>query len=196
MASDVEIVNLALSHLGSTARINSLTEDSEEAHHARLVYAKARDALLRGHAWRFATSYQTLASLGDPPTHWDYSYQYPNNCLRALEIVTLVEGDDPVPFEVALAPSGDSRVILCDLPQAQLKYIARVTNPNLYDPNFVVALSWLLAVELAAPLTGDKERMQLVTDTYQRAVSAAAALDANEAHRDLNRDADHIRARL
>lgn len=196
MASEVEIVNLALSHLGSTARINSLSEDSEEAHHAQLIYPKARDALLRGHAWRFATKYQTLASLGNPPTHWDYAYQYPSDCLRALAIVTTVEGDDPVPFEVALAPSGDSRTILCDLPQAQLKYIARVSNPNLYDPAFLVALSWLVAAELSAPLTGDPDRYKMVSDAYQRAVSAAAAMDANEAHRDYNRDADAIKARL
>ena len=39
MASEVDICNLALSHIGASATISSLTEQSEEAFHCNLNIA-------------------------------------------------------------------------------------------------------------------------------------------------------------
>ena len=58
MASEVDICNLALSHLGDTATIASLDppEGSAQAEHCARFYPIARDSLLEMHAWGFATS--------------------------------------------------------------------------------------------------------------------------------------------
>jgi len=194
-ASNVQIANIALSHIGSEARIASLTEDSEEARHANLLFAPVRDQVLRGHAWRFATKYVTLADLGSPPSHWSYRYAYPSDCMVALNIVTASEDDDPIEFEIAANDNLDGKVVLTDTETAELKYIAKVTNPTVFDPLFSSALAWLLASQIAAPLTGDQKKQQSAFETYQRVMSAAMASDANEGHKDYYRDADWIQAR-
>ena len=57
MASDVEICNLALSHLGDTATVASIDppEGSAQAEHCARFYPIARDALLEKHDWSWAT---------------------------------------------------------------------------------------------------------------------------------------------
>ena len=63
MASEVEICNLALSHLGDTATVASSDppEGSAQAEHCARFYPIARDALLEMQNWKFATRRATLA---------------------------------------------------------------------------------------------------------------------------------------
>ena len=117
MASEVDICNLALSHIGASATISSLTEASEEAFHCNLLFADTRDTLLRSFPWVFATRHIALSDVGTPPGNWAYRYSYPNDCLFAREILqtnTVAGSNDQIPFEIALGDAYDSRVILTD----------------------------------------------------------------------------------
>ncbi len=53
MATDEEIVNLALVQIGAD-RITSLTQETKNAREANAIYDLVRDATLRAHPWNFA----------------------------------------------------------------------------------------------------------------------------------------------
>src|SRR5688572_11149621 len=111
MASETEIANLALSHLGVGKEIANLeTERSQEAVACRRFYDTARDATLRDFSWPFATKIAVLGLIeADPNDEWDYSYRYPSDCLQLRRILSGVRNDtrdSRVPFKLAHDDSG------------------------------------------------------------------------------------------
>ena len=56
MATEIDICNLALAHLGDDATIASIKppEGSAQAEHAARYYPIARNSLLESHTWNFA----------------------------------------------------------------------------------------------------------------------------------------------
>jgi len=195
MASEVDICNLALSHIGASATISSLTEQSEEAFHCNLLYAEIRDSVLRAHPWGFATRHLALSDVGTPPGNWSYRYAYPNDCLYAREILQTNTALDPVKFEIALGDAYNARVILTDQKSATLIYTYQTTNTLVFDPLFTNALAWRLAAEIAMPLTRDEKRMQQTYNMFTTTLSEAQTFNANESHADINREAAWITGR-
>ena len=65
MASEVDICNLALGHLGDNATVSSISppEGSAQAEHCARFYPLARDALLEMGYWNFAMRRVALAQL-------------------------------------------------------------------------------------------------------------------------------------
>lgn len=179
MTSEVGICNLALSHIGQGA-ISSLEENSVEAELCRLTYPVSRDAVLRENAWNFAARRVALGRLAEnPPVGWQYMYSYPSDCLFARALVC-ADGSETVPFQVALGPSGTSRVVLGDEVQAWLDYTARVSDTSVFDPLFVHALSYHLAAELVQSLTGEAQKQQNMLKLYEASLAAALTSDGNE----------------
>jgi hypothetical protein len=195
MASEVDICNLALSHIGASATISSLTEQSEEAFHCNLLYADARDALLRAYPWGFSTRHLALSDVGDPPGNWSYRYSYPNDCLFAREILQTTSGGDPIDFEIALGDAYNARVILTDQETATLIYTYKATNTLVFDSLFIIALAWRLASEIAMPLTRDEKRMKNAYEMYITTLSEAKTFNANESQIDRNQEASWITGR-
>ncbi len=186
--SDVSICNLALFRIGHSQRINSLNEASVPAELCKVIYPIARDRLLEDFDWSFARKRVALASVGDPPTNWDYQYQYPSDCLKARAIV--YEGDraptasNRIPFEVTANTVNEGKAICCDLEEAELIYTAYVTSTALFTPSFDDALAWAIALELVMPLSRDAKFATLAAQQLPVAVQKAQALDANERQTD------------
>ena len=65
MATEVDICNLALAHLGDDATIASIKppEGSAQAEKAARFYPIARDTLLDMHTWNFAMKRATIPSV-------------------------------------------------------------------------------------------------------------------------------------
>jgi len=195
MASEVDICNLALSHIGASATIASLTEQSEEAFHCNLLYADTRDTLLRAHPWGFATRHLALSDVGTPPGNWSYRYSYPNDCLFIREILQVTDNGDPIEYEVGLSDAYNSRVILTNQETATLIYTYKATNTLVFDPMFVTALAWKIASEVAMPLTRDEKRMTAAYQMYLSTLSEAKTFNSNESHIDRNKEASWISGR-
>jgi hypothetical protein len=193
--SAVTISNMALSRIGARSTIASLTEDSNEARHCKLLFDHARDATLEAFDWNFARVRVALAELGDEPTGWSYRYAYPSNCIqpRFLEAPTRTERRLPYRIEAKADLSG--RVILTDVEDAVLVYTARVTDPALFTPSFVTALSWRLGADLAIPITGKESLQQRCLAMWQNTLNSAAVNDANAEAPDEIPDASWISAR-
>ena len=170
MASEVDICNLALAHLGDAATVASLNppEGSAQAEHCARFYPIARDALLEMHPWGFATKRVTLALLSSGWPEGDYSYAQPSDALNIIAVLPADATDDysqgsfmaassyvPQAYSCEVDGSGNN-VILTDQADAVLRYTSLVTDTTKFSPLFIMSLSWHLASLLAGPiLKGD-----------------------------------------
>ncbi|PUB87075.1 MAG: hypothetical protein DBP02_02185 [gamma proteobacterium symbiont of Ctena orbiculata] len=196
MTSKVQICNLALLAIGAESYIQSIDEHSPQAKACKQAYDDMVEAALADHDWNFATQYDTLALVGEPPGDWAYQYAYPNGCVRAREIIRPSrQGYDPIPFTIASASDGNSRVILTDEAEAQLRYTGLITNPGMYPPIFVEALALRLSMAITMPLTRKQKLLEQQTRLYQGALIRAAAASGNERQEDRPEDADWIKDR-
>ncbi|QPT15231.1 hypothetical protein I6G37_09940 [Serratia rubidaea] len=185
MASVVQICNVSLSRLGNSRVISSLSERSKEAAACNLFYEDCRDAVLADFPWHFATKRVALADLDIEQPDWRFSYRYPTDCMRIISIVSpngqrYVTPEMRVPYEVGSDTEGTGRLILTDLPKAWIRYVSRVTDANMFGPEFCDALSWRLAAEINMQITGDAGLGNRAEQKYQQTISAATTLSMNE----------------
>ena len=167
-STDTTICNLALGKLGAGSII-SIEENSPEGRACRLHYQQTRDEVLRSHRWNFAIKRVELSRLSDAPAFgWSYQYQLPVECLRILQVNGYQEWEDPDCWEV------EGGKLLTDEETVQAKYIASVTDANLYDPLFIEALSLKLASKICVPLTGSDNRAGGFLTEYERVVGPLA----------------------
>lgn len=178
MASEVGIANAALRLIGENT-ITSFTDGSPEANFIADRYEEVRDSLLRSHNWNFAVKRRKLAQLSASPAFgWDYQYQLPSDWLRT---VSVHDNDAGVG---ALNYREENGKLLTNAPEVYLRYVARVTDPNLMPPDFREALAYRLAVEGAITLVQSTtvwDRMERrATEMIKRARSSDALGDHPE----------------
>ncbi len=210
MASVAQICNMALSHIGSDARVSSISppDGSVEAGHCATFYDLARTELLEPGSWRFALKRAALAEVTNDSTAWAYAYTRPSDCLTpkrilrpgtTLTVFTQDESEyipndgDSANFEV----EGD--LVYTNEPDAVMLYVRDITDTNKFTPGFVAALGYLLASYVAGPIVKSNEGMKLGDGMRQRAMalgSAAATTSANASSASSEFTPAHISARL
>jgi hypothetical protein len=199
--SDVDIVNIALGHLGDRANVASISpsDGSAQADAAARIYAQTRDWLLERFAWKFAKRRATLAERDLTVGSWDHVYAEPNNCLRILAVLPsgYLTDDATVEFDTETDETGQG-LILTDAEDATAIFIARITDPGKFTPGFVEALSWFLAVGLAGPIikgeTGRAEAARCL-QYASLAFESATGLSAKQSKKALNHIPSFIAAR-
>lgn len=200
MASVIEICNIALSRLGNSRTINSLTEQSKEAGVCSLHYEPARDAVLSDFDWSFATKRVALADTGAPPPDWQYAYRYPTDCMRIIEL--MVPGMRNVPSRLRIEyttgsdADGTGKLIYTEQEMAWLKYVGLVTDPNMYDAVFRDALSWRMAGEMAMSLTSGPQLGQNAMTMYAQVIRSAGSRSMNESQEPPEPESEFTCARL
>lgn len=201
-ASDVDIVNMALGHLGDRANVASISpsDGSAQADAAARVYAHLRDWMLEKFAWKFALRRATLAQRSDITVpSWTYVYAEPANALRILSILPANYSSDQqnAHYDTEVDATGQG-LILTDAQNATARYIVRITDPAKFSPGFTEAFVWFLAASLAGPIikgeTGRAEGvrcMQMATIAF----ASASGLSANQAQTVLEHVPSFIAAR-
>lgn len=181
MTSKVSICNLALSNVAA-GNITSLTEESAEARACNQFYDQTLASLLESYHWRFARRAVALAEVTNTkPGKWRKAFRRPSDCRKLRRITDALMLDDTDAKGVANEQEGS--VIFCNLDVAYLEYTADQPDPTKFPALFVDALSWLLAVKLAMPLTRDPKVRADAYQVAQRSRSDAEIADANE-HRE------------
>lgn len=200
MASVVEICNRALSNIGNSRSINSLTEASKEAGECSLHYESCRDAVLADFDWNFATKRVALADTGTPPPDWSYAYRYPTDCLRITEImvpgVRNPTAEQRIQYETGTDSDGTGKLIYTDQPEAWLKYVMRIEDVNMFDPIFSEALAWRLAAAINMALTGNADLGNNALSMYGRTILSAGSHSMNESQEPVQPESDFTNARL
>lgn len=196
MASEVDICNLALAHLGDTATVASLDppEGSAQAEHCARFYPMARDSLLESHPWGFATTRVLLGLLNETSPEWRYAYAQPSDALSIVAILPpsghTATPNTPLTNSGAVAQTfacevgiAGADVIFTNQADAILKYTSIVTDTTRFSPLFTMALTWHLASMLAGPIlkgeAGAAESKRCAT-FMQNFLSKAMESDASQ----------------
>lgn len=216
---DATICNMALGEVSARATIVSLapTEVSKEANQCRIYYESCRDAVLQAVRWNFARKQLALALLADAttgakvPVPWIYMYAYPQDCIQGRYMMPLFDAlpgtvggvpavpvfmGPPVKYVVSNekdTSNADIKVILTNQNQAQFVYTKKVTDPNLFDAQFVEALVMTLAAKLIRPLTGKSPKDMI--EAAKGLIIVAGASNGNEGLAKQDVTPDWIRAR-
>ena len=176
MASELDICNMALGHLGDSATVASIDppEGSAQAEHCARFYPMVRDALLEMHDWSFASRRKRLAQLDNPISQWAYCYAAPTDMVNPIAVLDSKAQSDlattyappapwgyaPIPLAGAPVPQpyvletleDGTEVVYTNQAGALLRYTARVTDPTRLSPLFVQTLAAALTSALAGPL--------------------------------------------
>lgn len=176
MPGETDVINVSLGLIGATA-IVSLTDGSESANRAGKIYTEVRDSLLRSHPWNFATKRQKLAqSSTDPVFEFDRAYPLPSDWLRTVSISDNDAGWSTVLFR--MEQIAGQNAIICSREEIWLRYVHRVTDPNLMTADFRTALEFLIARDLAIPLTSSRSLRDDMSVEFKAAKAAARSSDA------------------
>jgi len=202
MSSKGEICNLAIGHLAISRQISNIdTEKSEEARACRQFYPTVVAATLRDAPWKFTTLFYDLELVEENPTEkWAFAYRYPSSCARFRRIESDVRNEtlkDRVPFKIVRDSSGAGKLIYTDRENAVAEISSEITNPELFDPDFVLAVSFRLAALIAPRVTGgDPNKLgERAMKYYIYEISKAEATDGNEQQDEDAPDSEFINAR-
>jgi len=195
MASVVNLCNMALSHIGSEARVASISppDGSVEAGYCATFYDLARTEMLEPGTWAFSLKRAQLAEVANASAAWTYAYALPSNCLRALRILApsialTVFNQDAYTLRTDDRSSADfeieGEVLYTNAAEAVLLYVQDTTDSTQFSASFTSALSYLLASYLAGPILKGSEGVQVGDGMRQRAsamvdVSATASANAS-----------------
>lgn len=203
MLSPVSLCNQALTLLGQTRYITSLTETSVEARVLNLHYDQARRSLFEAYPWRFAQVNKVLPMMAieESVTPWEYAYALPANAVQVLRVYhsdkiqsvddqtaiypnevkpdyrgNIYPGED---FEMGYSSGG--KILYCNIENACATLVAELEDPLTWPAAFAEAFTYKLALTIAPALSGGNmgKRDQLMP-YYQAAFSKAAVDDANE----------------
>lgn len=198
MAGDLDICNLALSHIGKE-QILAMDQKGAAAEQCRLHFRPALDAALASFDWSFARMVKTLPALANLSFYHPFGYAFtlPADCLRVRRVAAISANDprDELRFIIARNPVGDGRVIYTV--RAGPTFIYTTSNVDLasIDDQFVECFSFHLAAKLAMPLTRDlKIRAEMMKWAINLTGQAQAA-SANEGDMTPQQDPDWIVAR-
>jgi hypothetical protein len=97
MPSAVDVCNLALSHIGDVADVQSISppDSSVQAGFCSRFYPIALQSLLEQATWDFTTRRANLALLAtNPSTTWLYAYAVPDGLLNTIAVISPLAVDD------------------------------------------------------------------------------------------------------
>lgn len=171
--SIVQIANRALSKLGA-ARIESMTQTgSANARAMNAAFDLTRDAELRRYQWSFAIKRASVAADGTGTTWGDYSrYSVPGDFISLIR-------DDESGLRTDWKIEG-GYIVTLDAAPLTFKYIARIEDPNLFDPLFIEAFACKLALEACHEITQSTGKKGDLKQDYAFAISEAKRVGAIE----------------
>ena len=210
MATEVDICNLALAHLGDDATIATIKppEGSAQAEKAQRFYPIARNNLLEMHTWNFAAKRENLALTTNTLDQWDYAYIAPADMMNPVAVISptaqndyatrMSAGDTPGGITSNYAPTivagqytpqqfaVEGTYIYTNQENAMLRYQAYVTDPSTFSPLFITTLSWHLASMLAGPIIkGDQGMAEAKRSTQMMQGYLTQAKQSDNLHRDI-----------
>ena len=181
MANAVEICNLALGHLGSEANVASISppDGSAEAGYCARYFPIARKLTIALAQWSFATKRTELAEVDNPSNVWQFAYALPSNCIKPYRILKsgATTEQDGAAFTI------EDSVIFTNEANATLVYTRDVTDTTRWSPEFVSAMSWMLASYLAGPIIKGNEGANAALKLRERGINETRMASAGDANR-------------
>jgi len=177
MASDVDICNMALAHLGEDGVVVSITppDGSAEAGHCARFFGLARTEALEMHSWAFATKRVALAALTNDGTAWGYKFALPSGCVKVRKVLPYGVYDETKSMEYVV----EGQSLYCQDEAPTLIYTWSITDTTKYTSGFLSCFSYLLGSYVAGPITKKAATVQALRNMAVSVAAVAAASDAN-----------------
>ncbi len=172
--SEVSICNLALQKLGA-ARIVALTENSRNAKSVNACYESQRDTEMRKYLWNFAKKRASLAASTVAPVFmYLAAYPVPADFLRLIK-----------PARIGLdwhleQHNGGLAILTNDGAPLEIRYLAKVTNPVLFDTAFVEMLACKIAWHTCEDITQSNTKKDALHQEYLEHKAEARRTNAFE----------------
>lgn len=174
--AEVEIYNLALSALGTSSSVASVSEVSREAEQCALWYEPVRDQIFRAAPWPRLTGFSRLALsverdqavdwvITDPDPKWGFAYALPSDYIRPRYLSTYVQ------FQESMV--GDLPVLVTNAETPILTYTRKIARVDLWDPDLTMAVVFGLAAHIAKPITGKTEDLRNMFELAQEKIYTA-----------------------
>lgn len=174
---------MGLALVGDDANsITSLSDTTKAGRLCNLFYEPLRDAVLRAHNWNFALKRAELSLLVDAPTHgYANAFALPDDFIKMWETEEEeLFGISGTPYRLEGLVGSTKRTLVTDDATCNIAYIYKVTDPNAFDPLFVMTLAHRIAATLCKPLTENANMAEKLEQTYLRVLSEAKSVDAQE----------------
>lgn len=205
--SNVSICNQALSKVGA-APISALTDTTPNAIACNTHFWPVRNALYRAHVWSFATRRASIAtSIPSPIFGYANAFPIPSDFIRLLppdvtsDVNVNVITGNALTFGIAQGsvdrilenvPTGPADPISGIVPTAtailtnetapiQVRYVAKIEDPNQMDPLFRIAFATALAIELCEPLTQSNTKKAALEQKFAQLIMEARRAEGIEA---------------
>lgn len=173
MASQIQIINVALSRIGAN-EIQSLSTNTAEQKLAVNFWDVARQDCLRAHPWNFALKDAQLNQIdGYTSFEFKYAYQLPADFIRLMQYYS-----NPV-FKV------QGRRILSNNEVCKIKYVSDVQNPMEWDASFTDLMAQRLAHDMGYALTKSQSTADAMWSIYQQKLKNARHIDSTEDVQDM-----------
>lgn len=167
MNSAVDICNLALGHLG-VEPITDLNGTDKSSRTCNQFYSATVKYLLGQHFWNFAMKRVSLSKDAEAPAFgWNAQFTLPSDFLLLYQ--TKPEGVD---YEL------EGGKLLCNQSTMKLKYVHYTTNVAGFDPAFIKALGYHLAMDMCWSLVQSRTMMDQLDRKFQEVIRNAKATDA------------------
>lgn len=176
--STVELCNRALDLIGTNS-ITSLNDNSKAARLCNRNFGPVRDAVLRSYPWNCAMTRARLPALVTAPAFgYARAFQLPQGpdpayCLRVWEING--EPAEDIDYQI------EGRTIVTDeAAPLDIRYVARIEDPTLFDPLLDDAIAARLAVDIAFSLVSNATLVTELRNAYVAKMNEARMIDARE----------------
>ena len=176
--SKVQIANAALQKLGAK-RIESLTQDSANARSMNAAFEGVRDSMFRRYDWSFAIRRASIAA-DAAQTEWGSWNRYS----LPADFIRLIRDDESgtnLDWRIESGAEGEGAfIVTADSSPLEIRYVAKVEDPNQFDVLFVEALEHKLAAETCEEITGSTSKQQRLDAAYDQAIAEAKRVGAIE----------------
>lgn len=177
-SEDITVCNLALSNIGETARVTSISppDGSAQADLCAQFFPVARDGLLERHPWDFAMRRKALVAVDSDRSDWAYAYEIPDEVLAVINVVAEAPTNDVSdngsrtgqPFTIGIDIDG-AKLLYTNVENARIEFVSRVIDSARWSPAFKKALAWELASMLAGPIIKGEEGAKAATNAIRMA---------------------------
>jgi len=183
MASQVEIINRALIKLGAS-RITSIDDASKSAQVMSVLWDTVRRSELSKRYWTFSLARVLLPALSTPPTFgFGNAYQLPPDYLKLVQVGDqyLAPGLADYRTQDDSAWAIEAGVLMTNFgAPLKIRYVADVSDPGLFTPQFIEVMASKLAYEACYAITQSRDGQQAAGQDYKQAVREAAMANAIE----------------
>ena len=189
MAGKLQIINYAL-RLLKQSPIVDVADQNERARVASDMYEITRLTAFSSCDWHCLRKRVKLTKDMEPPAFgFKYRYLLPVDCVRVIGVQDDVNGffipylggmfPDDTPIDLTYTIEGD--YLLSNQDTCNIMYVVNEQDPTKYDAQLTNVFAYLLALNMAIPLTADNSLAAAIENKYTYFLKTAKSRNALDA---------------